>query len=115
MDTVVDGQGIGKACLLVLSERMTREEIVIKIKNKKASSVVHALNMLERKLGSRKFREKFKIITCDNGCEFMDAKGIEKSRYTKGNRTTLYYCPPRKRLPWCRTGSITIPVKSSVV
>lgn len=94
MDTVVGGQGIGKACLLVLSERMTREEIIIKIKNKKTSSVVHALNMLERKLGSRKFREKFKTITCDNGCEFMDAKGIEKSRYTKGNRTTLYYCHP---------------------
>lgn len=94
MDTVVGGQKKGKACLLVLSERMTREEIVIKIKNKKASSVVHALNMLERKLGSRKFREKFKTITCDNGCEFMDAKGIEKSRYTKGNRTTLYYCYP---------------------
>lgn len=94
MDTVVGGQKKGKACLLVLSERMTREEIVIKIKNKKASSVVHALNMLERKLGSRKFREKFKTITCDNGCEFMDAKGIEKSRYTKGNRTTLYYCHP---------------------
>ena len=94
MDTVVGGQKKGMACLLVLSERMTREEIVIKIKNKKTSSVVHALNMLERKLGSRKFREKFKTITCDNGCEFMDAKGIEKSRYTKGNRTTLYYCHP---------------------
>lgn len=24
----------------------------------------------------------------------MDADGIEKSRYTKGNRTTLYYCHP---------------------
>lgn len=94
MDTVVSAQGTGKSCLLVLSERMTREEIVIKIKNKKAASVVHALNMLERKLGSRKFREKFKTITCDNGVEFLDSAGIEKSRYTKGNRTTVYYCHP---------------------
>lgn len=94
MDTVVSAQGTGKSCLLVLSERMTREEIVMKIKNKKSSSVVHALNMLERKLGSRKFREKFKTITCDNGVEFMDSAGIEKSRYTKGNRTVLYYCHP---------------------
>lgn len=94
MDTVVSGQGTGKSCLLVLSERMTREEIVIKIKSRKAQSVVCALNALERKLGSKKFKEKFRTITCDNGVEFLDSKGIEKSRYTKGNRTVLYYCHP---------------------
>lgn len=94
MDTVVGGQKKGLSCLLVLSERMTREEIVIKMKNKKASSVVHVLNMLERKYGSKMFRQKFKTITCDNGVEFMDADGIQKSRYTKGDRTTLYYCHP---------------------
>ena len=73
---------------------MTREEIILKMKNKKASSTVHALNMLERKYGSKAFREKFKSITCDNGVEFLDSKGIEKSRYTKGSRTTVYYCHP---------------------
>lgn len=94
MDTVVGGQGKGKSCLLVLSERMTREEIIIKLKDKKASSVVHALNMLEKRFGSRKFREKFKTITVDNGVEFLNSAGIEKSRYSKGNRTTLFYCHP---------------------
>lgn len=94
MDTVVSAQKTGKSCLLVLSERMAREEIIIKIKDKKSSSVVHALNMLERKYGSKKFRETFKTITVDNGVEFLDSDGIEKSRYTKGNRTTLYYCHP---------------------
>ena len=94
MDTVVGGQGKGKSCLLVLSERMTREEIIIKMKDKKSFSVVHALNMLEKKLGSRKFREKFRTITVDNGVEFLDSSGIEKSRYTKVNRTTLFYCHP---------------------
>lgn len=94
MDTVVSAQGTGKSCLLVLSERMAREEIMIKIKDKKSASVVHALNMLERKIGSKKFKEKFKTITCDNGVEFLDSAGIEKSRYTKGNRTTVYYCHP---------------------
>lgn len=94
MDTVVSGQGKGLSCLLVLSERMAREELVIKIKNKKSASVVHALNMLERKYGSKGFREKFRTITCDNGVEFLDQKGIEKSRYTKGNRTKVYYCHP---------------------
>lgn len=94
MDTVVGGQGKGRSCLLVLSERMTREEIIIKMKDKKSSSVVHALNMIERKLGTGSFREKFKTITCDNGVEFLDSSGIEKSRYSKGNRTTIFYCHP---------------------
>ena len=94
MDTVAGGQKKGKSCLLVLSERMAREEIIVKMKDKTQSSVVHALNMLERKLGSKAFREKFRTITCDNGVEFLNGKGIEKSRYTKGNRTTLYYCHP---------------------
>lgn len=94
MDTIVGPQGKGRSCLLVLSERMTREEIIIKMKNRKGTSVVHALNMLERKYGSRKFKDTFRTITCDNGVEFLDSKGIEKSRYTKGCRTTLYYCHP---------------------
>lgn len=94
MDTVVGGQGKGKSCLLVLSERMTREEIIVKLKDKKAASVVHALNMLEKRFGSRKFKEKFKTITVDNGVEFLNGLGIEKSRYSIGNRTTLFYCHP---------------------
>lgn len=94
MDTVVGGQDKGKSCLLVLSERMTREEIIIKMRDKRSASVVHALNMLERKYGSKTFREKFQTITCDNGVEFLNGEGIEKSRYTKGNRTRLYYCHP---------------------
>ena len=73
---------------------MSREEIIIKIKDKKESSVVHALDVLEKKYGSRKFREKFKTITCDNGVEFLDTENIEKSRYTKRKRTTVYYCHP---------------------
>lgn len=89
MDTVVSGQNTGRACLLVLSERMTREEIIIKIKDKKASSVVHALDGLEKKMGKKRFKEKFKTITCDNGVEFLDSKGIEK-----GGKTVLYYCHP---------------------
>lgn len=94
MDTVVGGQKTGKSCLLVLSERMTREEVIIKMKDKTQPSVVHALNMLERKLGSKAFREKFRTITCDNGVEFLNGEGIMGSRYTKGDRTMLYYCHP---------------------
>ena len=94
MDTVIGGRNKGKACLLVLSERMTREEIIIKIANKKSISVVKALNKLEKQYGSKKFKETFKTITCDNGVEFLDYKNIEKSIYTKKPRTKVYYCHP---------------------
>ena len=93
MDTVVSGKK-GKACLLVLSERMTRQEIIRKLPDKKAASVVRALDRLEREMGSRSFRETFKTITCDNGVEFLDSAGIERSRLSKRQRTVLYYCHP---------------------
>lgn len=94
MDTVVSAQGTGLSCLLVLSERMTREELIMKISDKKSATVVSALNMLERQYGTKAFREKFKTITCDNGVEFLDTEGIEKSISTKRPRTTIYYCHP---------------------
>lgn len=94
MDTVVSAQNTGLSCLLVLSERMSREEIIMKIRNKKSCTVVRALNRLEKRYGSKAFREKFKTITCDNGVEFLDHEGIEKSVLTKQKRTTVYYCHP---------------------
>ena len=83
-----------KGCvLLTFTERMTREEIIIKIKGKKTEYVVKALNKLERKYGKR-FYSKFKTITFDNGVEFMDYKGMEKSCLRKKKRTKIYYAHP---------------------
>ena len=79
--------------LLTFTERMTREEIIIKIKGKNNEYVVKALNGLERKYGKR-FYSKFKTITFDNGIEFMDYEGMEKSCLKKGNRTQIYYAHP---------------------
>ena len=77
--------------LLTFTERMTREEIIIKIKGKNTEYVVKALNALERKFGKR-FYSKFKTITFDNGVEFMDYEGMEKSclRQKKGQAFTMH-------------------------
>lgn len=88
MDTVVSGRG-DKTCLLVLTERKSRKEIIRKIENKMASSVVTELDKLEKQFGKKKFRETFKTITVDNGVEFMDDLGMEKD-----GRTHIYYCHP---------------------
>lgn len=93
MDTVVGKSGT-KEVLLVLTERKTREEIIRKIKSKSQCCVVRELDKLERKLGSKKFREKFKTITCDNGCENLDFEGIERSVLTRKKRTMVFYAHP---------------------
>ncbi len=93
MDTVVGKKGT-KEVLLVLTERKTLQEIVRKMKNKSEYCLVKELDKIERKLGSKKFRETFKTITCDNGCENLDYEGIESSAITKGKRTKVYYAHP---------------------
>lgn len=83
-----------KGCvLLTFTERLTREEIIIKIKGKNNEYVVKALNSLERRYGKR-FYNKFKTITFDNGVEFMDYEGMEKSCLRKKKRTSIYYAHP---------------------
>lgn len=94
MDTVVGGQGKGKEVLLVLSERMTREEIIMRMRDKKKESTIKNLNRIEKEIGSRNFQKTFLSITMDNGVEFMDFNGIEKGRNKNKLRTKAYYCHP---------------------
>ena len=103
MDTVVGPQGKSKKVMLVLTERKTRKEIVYLMQDRKAQTVVKALNTIERSYGERLFRNVFKTITVDNGVEFSDAEGLERSRRNKKKkRTKVYYCHPYSS---CERGS----------
>ncbi|MBE6630906.1 MAG: IS30 family transposase [Ruminococcaceae bacterium] len=93
LDTVVGTQKKGET-LLCMTERLTRMEIIFKARDKSAASTVTMLNRLERKVGSRNFRQIFKTITCDNGTEFSNTIGMEYSPYTGKKRTAVYYCHP---------------------
>lgn len=95
MDTVVGAKGKSKKSLLVLTERKTRDEIIELLNEHTAAEVVRVLDKLERKYTEKGFREKFKTITVDNGTEFSDWEGMEKSRRNKKKkRTKVYYCHP---------------------
>lgn len=86
--------GSSLVTLLVLTERFTRKEIIFKMKDQKSQSVIHCLNVLERRFGSA-FKQIFKTITVDNGSEFSNCEGMEKSIFgKKTKRTTFYYCHP---------------------
>ena len=91
-DLVVGKLGT-KTVLFTLTERKTRQEIIMKLPDKKTETIASALDKIERKYGS-KFYKTFKSITFDNGVEFMGYKGIEKSCRIKAKRTNVYYAHP---------------------
>lgn len=93
MDTVVGKRGESKHSLLVLTERKTRDEIVMKIPEHTAAQVVESLNSIEKEWGDL-FPKVFKTITVDNGTEFADYDGIKKSVLKDDDRVKVYYCHP---------------------
>ena len=93
MDSVL-GKKKTKPALLVLSERLSRKELIIKVQDHTAASVVRALDRLERKMGSPAFRATFKSITVDNGSEFADVDGMEQAVAERGAADEGLLLPP---------------------
>lgn len=91
MDCVV---GKGKACLLVMTERKKRKEMIFKLKSKTQKEVITVIDKLERRYKG-KFSDIFKSITMDNGCEFINSEGLERSCLDPmKQRTKCYYAHP---------------------
>lgn len=91
MDFVVGPRKGKGAALLVLTEHTSREEIIRKMPDKKQESVKAVLDQLEKKYGKR-FGDKFKTITVDNGSEFLDSAGLEQSVLNpESKRVKVYY------------------------
>lgn len=97
MDLILSCKG-KQAALLTLTERKTREQIIIKLPNKTQRAVNATLNYIERKHG-KSFKTKFKTITTDNGGEFLNFTLLEKSclsnkEQTDQKRFKMYYAHP---------------------
>ena len=91
MDLVV---GKGRSCLLVMTDRYSRKELLIKLPGKAQRHVKEAVDRLEKKYKGR-FTEMFKSITMDNGSEFLDSEGIENSCLCSNKKRTIcYYAHP---------------------
>ena len=93
LDSVIGARAKGET-LLVFTERMTRFELILRARDKTAASTVRALDRIERAIGAVPFRAIFKTITCDNGCEFADTEGLERSCRSSRHRTSFFYCHP---------------------
>ena len=84
MDTVIGkAKGMGQS-LLVLTERLTRYEIIIKLPTKTANAVENALSTAVRTFAPNTFRS----ITVDNGSEFSGYAQL------KQHTQEVYYCHP---------------------
>ncbi|MEG0050466.1 MAG: IS30 family transposase, partial [Clostridia bacterium] len=93
MDCVVGKLGTS-TCLLVLTERAERAEIIRKMDGKTQENVAKELDKLEQKFGTN-FRQIFRTITTDNGSEFINSQLLEKSIVEGAQSwTTLYYAHP---------------------
>jgi len=75
MDTVCGPMGGHGACLLVLTERATREEAIVLMPDRTQRSVHRALRALAR--GERSPFATMRSLTSDNGGEFWDFGAIE--------------------------------------
>lgn len=89
LDSVIGKAKGQRQSLLVLTERMTRYELILRVPNKTANATVQALDKLLEKFP----RKVFQTITVDNGSEFQNCHGMEHDR--SGNkRLSVYYCHP---------------------
>ncbi len=88
-DLVKGPQG-KKTSLFTLTERKTREEIIIKIEQGTQEAVISSMDRLEEKYGDQ-FRKKFKSITFDNGVEFLDWESLELSIFDASQVRTITY------------------------
>lgn len=88
-DTLKGPSG-SKASLITLTERKSREEIIIKVDQASQEAIQAAIDGLEREYGGG-FKSKFKSITFDNGVEFLGWRRLEVSIFDKRRRTTIYF------------------------
>lgn len=91
-DTVYSGKGKCKttSALLTLNERKTRKDIIIGIPNRKAETVVKALDALERKCGAKRFRVIFKASPLTTAQNFRRRRSWSGALSTRPSRAPRY-------------------------
>ena len=93
-DTVYGAKNTAPDVLFTFTERKTLKELIVKMPDRTAKSAVAALDRLQARFRDA-FSRIFKSITFDNGVEFSDVEGLERSAVNPAEkRTKLYYAHP---------------------
>lgn len=88
LDTVLGTKRGKHECLLTLTERKTRFEIIFKLQYKNSEEVVNKINQIKTFM-NKHYDKIFKSFTTDNGSEFADFLGI-----IQDSKTKIYFCHP---------------------
>ncbi|MFA7120292.1 MAG: IS30 family transposase [Bacilli bacterium] len=88
IDTVIGTRNGKHECLLTITERKTRFEIIFKLNVKTVDEVIKKINYLKLFMKNH-YNKIFKSFTTDNGTEFSDFLGI-----IAGTNTKIYFCHP---------------------
>ncbi len=91
----VEGIKEDRAALLTLHFPSFCMQLAILMPEHTSKAVITALDTIEEALGADLFREIFEVLLTDNGHEFLDIKGMERSMYG-GKRTTVFFCEPNR-------------------
>lgn len=91
----VEGIKTDRPVLLTLHFPVSHMQIAVMLAEHTSACVVYGLDVLETMLGPELFRECFPLILTDNGHEFADIAGIERS-INGGKRTALFFCEPNR-------------------
>lgn len=76
IDLMIGRQSKRDNVLLTLTERKTRKEYIEKVKNKKVTSVMKAIERIFKRVGD--YKKVFQSITSDNGVEFSSLYKLEE-------------------------------------
>ncbi len=93
----VEGTKEDRAVLLTLHWPDVQMQLAFIMDNQDPGHVVETLDKIETTLGAALFKEMFPVILTDNGQEFTDITGMERSCFNENEkRTKIFFCEPNR-------------------
>ena len=88
LDTIISKRNGKHDCLLTITERKLRYEMIFRLHSKSSDEVVKKINQIKSFM-NKHYNKIFKSFTTDNGSEFADFLGI-----ISNSKTKIYFCHP---------------------
>ena len=93
----VEGSKTSHSVLLTIHWVDISFQIAILMSEQTAENVVAALDSIEAAIGTELFMQLFPVILTDNGTEFTDIEGMERSYLEpETQRTKIFFCEPNR-------------------
>lgn len=92
----VEGKRDENATLLTLHLPVAHMQLAVIMSEHTSECVINALNKLELTLGRELYNEIFPVILTDNGHEFTDVEGMERSCMEDVKRSRIFFCEPNR-------------------